>query len=133
MGLDNGIEVKRTAETSKIEELKVFNKDWDKELKYDFEICYWRKCRNIRNMVMDRVEGFVDNLGTYLTSDDVDNIIDGLKSFNADNWDNDGGSIWEWDGEWGYSAHIAQDIKDLQLLRQLMDKYELEVYFYDSY
>ena len=133
MGLDNGIEVKRTTKTNKITELKVFSKDWDKELKYDFEVCYWRKCWNIRHMVMDRIDGFVDNLGVALTKDDVDNIIYGLKSFNADNWDDNGGSIWEWDGEWGYLEYIAQNIKDLQLLRQLMDKYELEVYFYDSY
>lgn len=84
-------------------------------------------------MVIDRVESFADNVGTPLTKTDVDNIIDGLKSFSADNWDDDGGSIWDWDGEWGYSDYVQQNIKDLQLLRQLMDKYELEVYFYDSY
>lgn len=136
MGLDNGIEVKRTAETNQIAELRVFNKDWDKELKYDFEVAYWRKCWNIRHMVMDRIEGFIDSIGVTLTKDDVDNIIDGLESFNADNWDDDGGSIWEWTSDvegWSYSEHIKQDIVSLKLLRQLMDKYELEVYFYDSY
>lgn len=133
MGLDNYIVVKRTPETNKIEELKVFNIDWDKELKYDFEVAYWRKCYNIRHMVMDCVENFEDNIGATLTKYDVDNIIEGLKSFNADNWDDNFGSIWDWNGNWSYSEHIKNDIESLQLLRQLMDKYELEVYFYDSY
>lgn len=84
-------------------------------------------------MVMDRVTGCYDNFEVALTKDDIDNIIDGLNSFNGANWDLDGGSILEWDGEWGYSDYIQQNIKYLQLLRKLMDKYELEVYFYDSY
>lgn len=134
MGLDNGIQVKRTSETNQIKELSIFNQDWDKELKCDFEVCYWRKCYNIRHMIIDRVDGFEDSLGTNLTKDDIDNIIDGLQSFDLDNWDDDGGSIWDWnDEECPYSEYVQQNIKDLQLLRQLMDKYELEVYFYDSY
>lgn len=84
-------------------------------------------------MVIDRIESFVSNLGTVLTKDDIDSIIEGLESFNADNWNDDGGSIWDWNGEWGYSEYIQLNIRDLKLLRQLMDKYELEVYFYDSY
>lgn len=87
-------------------------------------------------MVMDRVEGCLDCLNTVLTKNDVDSIIDGLKSFNEGNWYDYGGSIWEWTSEeedWSYSEHIKQDIEDLKLLRQLMNKYELEVYFYDSY
>jgi hypothetical protein len=125
--------VRRTPETHEIAELQVFNRDWDKEFRYDFEICYWRKCWNVRHMVMDRVAGSYDNFEVALTKDDIDNIIDGLNSFNGANWDLDGGSIWEWDGEWGYSDYIQQNIEDLKLLRQLMDKYELEVYFYDRY
>lgn len=85
---------------------------------------------------MDRVEGCLDCLDTVLTKSDVDSIINGLESFNGENWDYNGGSIWEWNSDedgWSYSEHVKQDIEDLKLLRQLMDKYELEVYFYDSY
>ena len=87
-------------------------------------------------MIMDRVEGCLDCLDTILTKSDIDNIIDGLESYNEDNWEDYGSSIWEWTSEeegWSYSEYVKQNIEDLKLLRQLMDKYELEVYFYDSY
>ena len=136
MGLDNSIEVKRTLETNKISELTIFNKDYDKELKYDFEICYWRKCWGLRNDILFLIgKRWVpeEEYEFSLTKDDVDNIIELLGSYNEDTWE---GSIWEWTSDedgWSYSEHIKQDIESLKLLRQLMDKYELEVYFYDSY
>lgn len=135
MGLDNGIEVKRTSETNKIEELKVFNIDWDEELRYNFEVTYWRKCWNIRHDLM--MLGIGVNEGRYtMTAEDVDKTIELLQSYNADNWYDGGSCIWEFESDeegWSYSEHIKQDIESLQLLRQLMDKYELEVYFYDSW
>lgn len=85
---------------------------------------------------MDRVEGCLDCLNTILTKNDIDNIISGLESYNEDNWKDEGSSIWEWTSEeegWSYSEYVKQNIEDLKILRQLMDKYELEVYFYDSY
>lgn len=134
MGLDNGIQVKRTPETNKIPELKVFNQAYDKELKYDFEAAYWRKCWGLRNDILDIIgkrwsEGWKFNL----TKNDVENIIELLGSYDEETWED---SIWEWTSEeegWSYSEHIKQDIESLRLLLQLMDKYELEVYFYDSY
>ena len=65
-----------------------------------------------------------------LTKDDVDDIIELLGTYNADNWED---SIWEWDGDDNYSEYVKQNIENLKILRELMDKYELEVYFYDSY
>lgn len=136
MGLDNGIEVRRTPEANKIAELKVFNKDYDKELEYDFEICYWRKCWGLRNDILFLIgKRWVpeEEYKFVITKSDVDNIIKLLASYNEDTWED---SIWEWTSEedgWSYSEHIKQDIESLKLLRQLMDKYELEVYFYDSY
>ena len=136
MGLDNGIQVRRTPETNKIEELKVFNRDWDKELEYDFEVCYFRKCWNIRNDILWIVDA---PLGSHdyewrVTKENVDEIITLFQSYNAENFEDSGSCIWDWDDEeWPYSEKIKQDIEDLKLLRQLMDKYELEVYFYDSY
>ena len=136
MGLDNGICVRRTPDTNKIEELKVFNDDWDKELKYDFEITYWRKCWGLRSDILfligkrwSREEQYEFNL----TKDDIDIIIKRLESYDDETWED---SIWEWTAEeegWSYSEHIKQDIDNLKILRKLMDKYELEVYFYDSY
>ena len=100
MGLDNGIEVKRTPYTNTIPELQQFNEDYDTECKYNFSVCYWRKCWNIRSMIFDTVEGTYDNgITGPLTTEDIDNIIKGLRAFNSDNWQYNGGSIWEWDDE----------------------------------
>lgn len=135
MGLDNGINVKRTEYTDNIPELKRFEDDWDKKHKHDFSITYWRKCYNIRYMIFDTVKNI--DYGSFkklLTKQDIENIIKGLQSFNADNWQDNGGSIWEWeDEEWSYLYKLKEDIENLKILRQLMDKYDLEVYFYDSY
>ena len=71
-----------------------------------------------------------------MTKKDVDKTIGLLKSYNVNNWTDGGSCIWEFvsdENGWSYSEHIKQDIESLQLLRKLMDKYELEVYFYDSY
>lgn len=135
MGLDNGIEVRRTPYTSTIPELQQFTEEWDDKHECNFSICYWRKCYNIRSMIFDVAKG-IHNAGISdpLTKEDVDNIIKGLQSFNSRNWQEDGGSIWDWnDEDYPYSDKIKQDIKNLQTFRRLMDKYDLEVYFYDSY
>lgn len=132
MGLDNGIQIKRTSETNKITELKVFNQNYDKELKCDFEVAYWRKCWGLRNDILWLIgKRWSDEWKFNLNKDDVNLIIKLLESYNADNWED---SIWEWDDEeFPYSEKIKQDIKNLKLLLRLMDEYELEVYFYDSY
>ena len=135
MGLDNGIYVKRNEYTNNIRDLKRFEEDWDKEHKYDFEIVYYRKSWNIRSMIFDVVKGAYNNdISEPLTIDDIENIIKGLKSFNSKNWQENGGSIWDWDDEeWPYSKKIKQDVKNLKRLKKLMKKYDLEVYFVDSY
>lgn len=135
MGLDNSIEVKRNAYTNNIPELKQFEEPWYKQYEYDFSICHFRKCWNVRAMIFDVVK-HTHNNGTSdpLTTTDIDNIIQGLQSFNSENWQEDGGSIWDWDDEeYPYSEQIQCDIEKLKVLRDLMDKYDLEVYFYDSY
>ena len=133
MGLDNGICVRRTQETNKIAELKVFNDEWDKDLERDFEICYYRKCWNIRYDILGILDSPID-YEFNISKDQIDQIIELFQSYNADNFEDNGSCIWEWDDEeWPYSEKIKQDIECLKLLRQLMDRYELEVYFYDSW
>ena len=135
MGLDNGLCVRRNEYTNNIKELKRFEESWDHDHKYDFSFCYWRKCWNIRSMIFDVVHGVHDNdESDLLTIEDIDNIINGLKSFNSKNWQDNGGSIWDWDDEeYPYSEKVKHDIKNLNRLKRLMKKYNLEVYFYDSY
>lgn len=135
MGLDNGIQIKRNTSTNSIPELKQFELAYDNKHQFDFEICYWRKCYNIRNMIMDVVESARDNDNSdILTTTDIEKIIHGLQSFNSANWQENGGSIWDWDDEeYPYSEKIQYDIENLKKLQTLMEKYDLEVYFYDSY
>ena len=135
MGLDNGIQIKRNTSTNSIPELKQFELAYDNKHQFDFEICYWRKCYNIRNMIMDVVESARDNDNSdILTTTDIEKIIRGLQSFNSANWQENGGSIWDWDDEeYPYSEKIQRDIENLKNLQTLMEKYDLEVYFYDSY
>lgn len=135
MGLDNGIQIKRNTSTNSIPELKQFELAYDNKHQFDFEICYWRKCYNIRNMIMDVVESARDNDNSdILTTTDIEKIIHGLQSFNSANWQENDGSIWDWDDEeYPYSEKIQRDIENLKNLQTLMEKYDLEVYFYDSY
>ena len=135
MGLDNSIEIKRNAYTNSIPELRQFELEYDKAYEYDFEICYWRKCWNIRNDILWIIgERLSDKYEYTLDKEDIDQIIKLLESYNADNFEDSGGCIWDWDDEeYPYSEKVQQDIESLKVLRQLMDKYELEVYFYDSY
>ena len=131
MGLDNSIEVKRTEYSKNIPELQKFIDPWDEKYGYNFSICYWRKCWNVRGAIFDVTDPKpMDNCICELNKDEIDRIIDVLGKFNADNWNDDLGSIWGWDD---VEDKMQQDIENLQELRQLMDKYNLEVIFVDSY
>ena len=128
MGLDNGICVKRNYHTTNIQELQPFEDSWDKQHTHDFEICYWRKCWNIRNAILWAIEREFDIQYEFkLTSTDIGNIIIILMSYKEDNWED---SIWEFEE---IEEQLKQDVKNLQLLQDLMEKHNLEVYFYDSY
>ena len=131
MGLDNSIEVKRNAYTNSIPELQRFNCDWDEKYNYNFTIVYLRKYYNVRNAILETIPKTVDDGESEpLTIEDIGKIIGCMKQFNGRNWDDWGGSIWTW-GE--AKGHLRQCIKNLKALRKLMDKYDLEVVFVDSY
>ena len=131
MGLDNGINVIRTIETSKIKVLQEFEESWDDEHKYDFHVCYWRKCWGLRNDILYLIgkqwDQLTDEYKFKLTINDIDNIIKLLKSYNAKTWEN---SIWSWHE---HKTHNKKHIKNLKKLKKLMKKHSIEVYFYDSY
>ena len=131
MGLDNGICVRRTAVSESIPELVSFEQGWDKEHRFDFEVCYWRKCYNIRGKILETVDGrFSDEYELALDVDAIDRISDMLKSLSRRNWNAEGGSIWTWDE---MEETLGNQIRDLGILKRLMQEHELEVYFYDSY
>ena len=123
--------MRRTEQTEKIRELQRFNQSYDKEYKFDFEIIYYRKCWNVRNAILDCLgKRWTDEWKFALTIDNIDDIIEVLKSFNADNWSDGDGSIWDWDE---IKPRLRQHIKDLQVLKRIMKKHDVEVYFYDAY
>ena len=135
MGLDNSIMIKRNEYSNKIQNvLKPFVMDFDIENKWNFEVCYWRKCWNIRDGIANVIEGICDNDSTRLNIDNIKDIISLLKKYNKKNWEVGGGwsgSIWTWEE---HKKSNKKHIKNLKLLYRLMKKYpELEVYFYDSY
>lgn len=131
MGLDNGVHVKRTPISESISEMKQFEEDWIKKYNLNYEVCYWRKCWNIRSRIFDVLTGsFDEEYRITLTIEDVDRIAEVLQSFNSDNWEDDGWSIWTFDD---MEEILEQQISNLGTLKQLMLEYELEVYFYDSY
>ena len=132
MGLDNGICVKRNEKSMAIyNKLQRFEESWDKEHKYDFEIAYWRKCWNVRSRIIWCLGCGEDDGCTTIQRDDIPKIISELQSFNAKNWNEDSwGSIWDWDEQ---KPHMKRYIKNLKYLYRLMSKYDLDVYFYDSY
>lgn len=131
MGLDNGICVRRTEYSTKIKELKHFERSWDDQHQYDFEICYWRKCWNVRGAILDALNAATDNDYEYpITLDNINTIIGELQYFNKHTW-NENESIWTWEEQ---KPHIKRHIKNLKYLKKLTKKYpEIEVYFYDSY
>lgn len=133
MGLDNGILVTKDSVTNKIAQ-KLLSRYIDEYSPNCYEITYWRKCWNIRRELINilNFDGSTPNDCDYpITSiDQVNQIIDYLKSLNEKTW-NDDDSIWSWE-EIEYS--IKKQIRALKTLKlaMLFDK-NIEAYFYDSY
>lgn len=131
MGLDNGIEIKRNEKSMSIyNKLKRFESEYDKKNEFDFEVAYYRKCWNIRNIIASCIGGLNDNLGAPIERVHIPKIITALKSLNEKNWEDEGSSIWTYEEQ---KPFIKQHIKNLEYLYELMGEYDLDVYFYDSY
>ena len=112
MGLDNGIIIKYK---NGIEE----------------EICYWRKCWNIRKLIFDCIDSNEMLFEYSLSLDDLVDIYNALKTLNKENWSENGGSIWEWEE---IRKGLKRDIKTLnKLIKRMKKEPDLEVIFYDSY
>ena len=130
MGLDNGICIKRNEKSMGIyDKIKCFEDDYDKDHRYDFEVAYWRKCWNVRNLILRLLPAGESEWEFPITREYVPKIIDTLNSLNAETWDEDM-SIWTWDEQ---EPHMQRYIKNLEYLYELMKDHDLDVYFYDSY
>ena len=96
------------------------------------EVCYWRKCWGIRDLIIDKIGRSESDLGEYkLTITDINNIRRAIKYFNTSRkWSRYGHSVWEW-REMRFIL-LRQRIY-LRWLARYMKKNDVKVYFYDSY
>lgn len=164
MGLDNGIVLRTRKRFEVLEkvgiEYKVENVfvTYDPEteqdvetptdLIYEYDVTYWRKCWNIRGIVVDAVgKDFEDGGDTYLNRGEIDEIIKGLNAKNSPEiWNRDcwnGETIWDADEMHitcrdDRNSYIYYDMRKLAavalVLKELEnDKDSYRCWFYDSY
>lgn len=132
MGLDNGIEIKRRADLPAAA-FAYFDEEWRAEHNCDLEVAYWRKCWNVRRIIIDVLDVREDNDShTTMTIEDVDAVIAALCKINKKNWLDRGSTIWEWKE---FKGIQRDNIRNLRRLSYMMKKKPdvFEVYFYDSW
>ena len=142
MGLDNGITLitrQKINENNIPPYIHLEKDEWDDEHKsngYHYDICYWRKCWNIRNIVFDLDDINGIDCGTFEL--EIKHIIELREKFieylfDIQKWQDDyedGRTIWDADD---MIPHLAQDIVTLKWLAEYMIKHRVKVEFYDSY
>ena len=143
MGLDNGIELRSKRELNIPPELVRVRNNLEYYEHDDYpcvyNICYWRKCWNIRHAIgiALKVEDFNDVGKEKLTINDVKNIWHVINYLNCKKvWD-------ETDSIWSYKeirGILDDDLLALEWLIQFMHddtrafaNQEVYVDFYDSY
>lgn len=101
---------------------------------YEYGICYWRKCRNVRRNIADAIFGYVpyDCNKEDLDVGDVKEIYHVIEYLNKryiwDQIDND--SIWTYDE---MKDTLEDNLMCLEWLIWFMRHNECRVDFYDSY
>ena len=157
MGLDNGIKI----EFRKLEEgtsPKIFKNitkrltAFDNDKKDVYDLLYWRKCYNIRNLFIDFCNknsiSFQEGDLTYLTLNEAIKFLECLLKHHNKKWWNGSAdhemypalfilssSIWEWDDiKKNYKHMYKEALKFLKYLKKskLLGNY-YTIYFYDSY
>ena len=134
MGLDNGIEVRRKDNLPNCV-LCFDNDEWRKQRGYDLEVAYWRKCWNVRHIILDVLgDGSDDGYEFDITREELVEIIHRLENdlhyfaFLDGGW---GSCIWEWNE---FRGIHKWNLKNLKKLVGMMKRHpEIEVIFYDSY
>ena len=132
MGLDNGILARSQTTIPALRKYVYEIYPLDEQGYVVYELCYWRKCWNIRSIILHSVlrSRNTDQYEFPLSADHIKDIIDYLSGLNNKNWHDSGGSIWEFSEQRG---HIKRHIKALRTLLKVMRKHEIDVWFYDSY
>lgn len=142
MGLDNGITL-ITREKLNLEDWEIKPEyitvefdEWgteDSNKGYVYDICYWRKCWNVRSDILEILNAGQEG-GVYRieTVGQVLDIREALVQYllNPERWSD---SIWSMDE---MAPHLAQDIMNLGWLANYMKEHKGEKFvieFYDSY
>ena len=99
-----------------------------------YEVCYWRKCWNVRNMIMEILDAPEPGNAYYdVTPKQLVQIRDGIYHFltGEDRWDGSGDSIWDFKDR---IPNLAQNIVDITwALGYLKEHPYAYMQFYDSY
>ena len=128
LGLDNGIVIKGI----KREQLPSFIKlPWSEDYKDEIELCYWRKCWGIRDVIMDILHGYNQDY-TPIDQEDIQPIVRHLYNFcSKEYWDENADSIWEFED---MIPNLIQQLINLTWLKDYMKEHpEVTCHFYDSY
>ena len=127
-----GIEKEKDGDTKNFEkiyigELKRFLSGYEGN-----ELCYWRKCWNIRSCFISNIKENLDDYYYLITIDNLPNIIKDLECLlNENEWWENGGSIWPYEE---YVNILFIDILNLKILYKYMSENpDIYAYFYDSY
>lgn len=142
MGLDNGITLTTRTKLDlndweiKPDYITVEFDEWgteDSNKGYVYNICYWRKCWNVRSDILEILDAGRER-GIYRieTVSQVLRIREALVNYllYPERW---GDSIWSMDE---MAPHLAQDIMNLGWLVDYMKEHKGEKFvieFYDSY
>lgn len=130
MGLDNGIEIKRRDDLPEVV-LTIFDEEWCRKYNYDLKVAYWRKCGNVRCIIFGILDVEDDNdSDTPVSREDLARIIQELELLNLENYEDYGSTIWEWEE---FESLNSRNLEKMRLLYNLMEEFDLEVYFYDSW
>lgn len=127
MGLDNGCIVHKTNN-------ETLNNLLAKHFEYvdplgGYEVFYFRRQHNVRNDIFNLCIG--QNQDNHnLTIQQIDKIYSLFKSYTKENWEDSGASRWEFEEAKPYLDKYAKNLKTLKVI---MNRYNLKVYFYDSY
>lgn len=127
MGLDIGCVVRTTNN-------EVLNNLLAKHFEYveplgGYEIFYFRSQWNVKNDIFGLCIGWKQD-NHNLTIKEIDKMMSLFMSYTKNNWEDGGHSRWEFEEA---KPYLKQYIRNLKTLKIIMNRYDLDVYFYDSY
>lgn len=134
MGLDNGIVLRTKGELSKedVPEWVDIDTKFRPYSPYSYDVCYWRKCWNIRSVIMGAITMKDNDYEKELTIDNLKSISKCLCEILEDpyGWD-ESYCIWEFKE---MIPRIAQNIININwLINYLQSHSNAYCVFYDSY